>query len=284
MEGEGPRLLDLISKERDWVDKEVCKGKNRFEEKLELRLGLPGEETEKEEKQSAKSVFSLSFPENVAKKAFLGTAEAKEGKGTEREASGVHLVAHGTRNANSSIANNSSQTRNSNAPVVGWPPIRSFRKNLGSSSISKSPLDTQDASLVNSNRADINKKGLFVKINMDGIPIGRKINLKAYGGYDELASAVDQLFRGVLAAQRDSLVSEIEKSVGEEKQDIKVLLDGSGKYTLVYEDEEGDRVLVGDVPWRMFISTAKRLRVLKTSDLSVSYINTASRKRAATEC
>ena len=34
---------------------------------------------------------------------------------------------------------------------------------------------------------------------MDGIPIGRKINLKAYGGYDELASAVDQLFRGVLA-------------------------------------------------------------------------------------
>lgn len=79
MEGEGPRLLDLISKERDWVDKEVCKGKNRFEEKLELRLGLPGEEHVKEEKQSAKSVFSLSFPENVAKKAFLGTAEAKEG-------------------------------------------------------------------------------------------------------------------------------------------------------------------------------------------------------------
>lgn len=82
---------------------------------------------------------------------------------------------------------------------MGWPPIRSFRKNLGSSSISKSPLETQDASLVNRNKADINKKGLFVKINMDGIPIGRKINLKAYGGYDELASAVDQLFRGLLA-------------------------------------------------------------------------------------
>lgn len=53
-----------------------------------------------------------------------------------------------------------------------------------------------------------------------------------------------------MLAQRDSLVSEIEKSVGEEKQDIKGLLDGSGKYTLVYEDEEGDRVLVGDVPWK----------------------------------
>lgn len=53
-----------------------------------------------------------------------------------------------------------------------------------------------------------------------------------------------------MLAQRDLLVSEIEKSVGEEKQDIKGLLDGSGKYTLVYEDEEGDRVLVGDVPWK----------------------------------
>jgi auxin-responsive protein IAA len=81
---------------------------------------------------------------------------------------------------------------------VGWPPIRSFRKNLASSSISKSSLETQDASPVHSNKADIDK-GLFVKINMDGIPIGRKINLKAYSGYNELSSAVDQLFRGLLA-------------------------------------------------------------------------------------
>lgn len=53
-----------------------------------------------------------------------------------------------------------------------------------------------------------------------------------------------------MLAQRDSLVSGIEKNGREEKQDIKGLLDGSGEYTLVYEDEEGDRVLVGDVPWK----------------------------------
>ncbi|KAJ3686424.1 hypothetical protein LUZ61_015588 [Rhynchospora tenuis] len=282
MEGEAPRLLDLIPKERDWVGKEVCKVKNEIEEKLELRLGLPGEDNEKEEKQSAKSAFSLSFSENVSKRAFLGSVETNEGKGTERKASGAPPEAHGTRNINSSIANNSSQTRISNAPVVGWPPIRSFRKNLASSSISKSPLETQDGGPVKVNEVDINKKGCFVKINMDGIPIGRKIDLKAYGGYDELSSAVDQLFRGLLAAQRVPLVNE--KSGGEKNQEIKGLLDGSGEYTLVYEDEEGDRVLVGDVPWKMFISTAKRLRVLKTSDLSVSSINTVSRKRAATEC
>jgi auxin-responsive protein IAA len=28
------------------------------------------------------------------------------------------------------------------------------------------------------------------------------------------------------------------------------VLDGSGEYKLVYEDNEGDRMLVGDVPWQ----------------------------------
>lgn len=28
------------------------------------------------------------------------------------------------------------------------------------------------------------------------------------------------------------------------------LLDGNREYTLVYEDNEGDRMLVGDVPWQ----------------------------------
>lgn len=43
------------------------------------------------------------------------------------------------------------------------------------------------------------KKGLFVKINMDGVPIGRKIDLGAYDGYQKLFFAVDELFRSLLA-------------------------------------------------------------------------------------
>jgi AUX/IAA family len=53
-----------------------------------------------------------------------------------------------------------------------------------------------------------------------------------------------------MLAQRDPLVSGIVKNGREEKQDMNGLLDGSGEYTLVYEDEEGDRVLAGDVPWK----------------------------------
>jgi auxin-responsive protein IAA len=34
---------------------------------------------------------------------------------------------------------------------------------------------------------------------MDGIPIGRKIDLNALDSYDMLSLAVDKLFRGLLA-------------------------------------------------------------------------------------
>jgi hypothetical protein len=44
-----------------------------------------------------------------------------------------------------------------------------------------------------------NKGGTFVKINMDDVSIGRKVDLAAYGGYAELSAAVGKLFRGLLA-------------------------------------------------------------------------------------
>lgn len=43
---------------------------------------------------------------------------------------------------------------------------------------------------------------MLVKVNMDGVPIGRKIDLKAHGSYGELSSAVDELFRGLIAGNR----------------------------------------------------------------------------------
>lgn len=85
---------------------------------------------------------------------------------------------------------------------MGWPPIRSFRKNLASTSSSKPASESQNGvtDKVASQKPDETcNKGLFVKINMDGVPIGRKVDLKAYDSYDKLSSAVDELFRGLLA-------------------------------------------------------------------------------------
>ena len=50
-------------------------------------------------------------------------------------------------------------------------------------------------------------------------------------------------------AQRDSSCNGIMNKQEEEKA-ITGVLDGSGEYKLVYEDNEGDRMLVGDVPWQ----------------------------------
>lgn len=51
------------------------------------------------------------------------------------------------------------------------------------------------------------------------------------------------------SGQRDSCAGGIQNKEQEEKSN-KGLLVGSGEYTLVYEDNEGDRMLVGDVPWQ----------------------------------
>ncbi|KAL8118680.1 auxin-responsive protein IAA26-like [Apium graveolens] len=175
--------------------------------------------------------------------------------------------------ANNTAVHNTSHKRITSAPgsVVGWPPIRSFRKNIASGCASKLPAETKAVNEISRKIAcniqtESCRNGFFVKINMDGVPIGRKVDLKAYDSYEKLSSAVDELFRGLLAAQNDPSVNNIQNSQGEKA--ITGLLDGSGEYTLVYEDNEGDRMLVGDVPWHMFVSTVKRLRVLKSSELS----------------
>ncbi|KAI3967724.1 hypothetical protein MKX01_039634 [Papaver californicum] len=169
--------------------------------------------------------------------------------------------------------NNISQKRTSTAaaaPVVGWPPIRSYRKNLSNSATKPvaAELDKKKMPKENCVKMPENcRKGLFVKINMDGVPIGRKVDIKAYDSYEKLAYAVDELFRCLLAAQTDTPSCGIHNKKFEVKA-ITGLLDSGGEYTLVYEDNEGDRMLVGDVPWDMFASTVKRLRVLKSSELS----------------
>ncbi|WVZ96835.1 hypothetical protein U9M48_042418 [Paspalum notatum var. saurae] len=165
------------------------------------------------------------------------------------------------------------------APVVGWPPVRAFRRNLASSSSSKpsrAPPSSRHGG-ADPAPAGAGKKGLFVKINMDGVPIGRKVDLSAHAGYDTLSAAVDHLFRGLLAAQASSAGGEQEAAAA-----ATGILNGRGEYTLVYEDDEGDQMLVGDVPWAMFIAAARRLRVLRSADLSPSSLR--GRKRAAAEC
>lgn len=68
--------------------------------------------------------------------------------------------------------------------MVGWPPIRSFRKNTLATNVSKN----SDA------EAKSGPSCLYVKVSMDGAPYLRKVDLKTYTNYAELSSALEKMF------------------------------------------------------------------------------------------
>uniref|UniRef100_A0A0D9ZVZ9 Auxin-responsive protein n=1 Tax=Oryza glumipatula TaxID=40148 RepID=A0A0D9ZVZ9_9ORYZ len=127
------------------------------------------------------------------------------------------------------------------AQVVGWPPIRSYRKNTMATNQLKSSKEDAEA-----------KQGqgfLYVKVSMDGAPYLRKVDLKTYKNYKDLSTALEKMFIGFTTG-KDGL--------SESRKD--------GEYVLTYEDKDGDWMLVGDVPWEMFANSCRRLRIMKGSD------------------
>ncbi|OVA05344.1 AUX/IAA protein [Macleaya cordata] len=176
----------------------------------ELRLGLPG--TEESEKQT---VPPPSVRNNKRALADLGNDQC------------------GGSNNNSSVSDSGDRevAPAAKQQVVGWPPVRSYRKNT---------LQTK--------KTEVEAPGMYVKVSMDGAPYLRKIDLKVYNGYPELLKALENMFKFTIGKY-----SEREGYNGSE-------------HAPTYEDKDGDWMLVGDVPWDMFISSCKRLRIMKGSE------------------
>ncbi|GAV69593.1 AUX_IAA domain-containing protein [Cephalotus follicularis] len=168
----------------------------------ELRLGLPG--TDESEQQSLICVRNSKRPLPDA--------------GNECLPKGKSDAQHQTIPA-------------AKAQIVGWPPIRSYRKNS-----------------FQQKKDEAEGHGIYVKVSMDGAPYLRKIDLKGYKGYPELLKASENMFKFTIGEY-----SEREGYKGSE-------------YVPTYEDKDGDWMLVGDVPWDMFMGSCKRLRIMKGSE------------------
>ncbi|XP_060205694.1 auxin-responsive protein IAA1-like [Lycium barbarum] len=113
--------------------------------------------------------------------------------------------------------------------VVGWPPVRSSRKN-------------------------VIEKCKYVKVAVDGAPYLRKVDLEMYDSYLKLLNALQKLFTNCLTIcnfQSESKLMDLTNGV---------------EYVPTYEDKDGDWMLVGDVPWKMFVDTCKRIRLMKSSE------------------
>ncbi|RWW90011.1 hypothetical protein BHE74_00000855 [Ensete ventricosum] len=101
---------------------------------------------------------------------------------------------------------------NGKAQVVGWPPVRSFRRNALRSCT-------------------------YVKVAVDGTPYLRKVDLDAYAGYQQLLTALEEMFSCFTARNYTNERRLVDPVNGAE-------------YVPTYEDKDGDWMLVGDVPWK----------------------------------
>ncbi|KAM7278874.1 hypothetical protein ACFE04_006008 [Oxalis oulophora] len=170
----------------------------------ELRLGLPGGD---DHQQSAKIIISNKRP-------LIDDVTT-----TELE------ISKEANHAKSETAPPPAKSQ-----IVGWPPIRSYRKN-NSFQAKKST-----------------ESGIYVKVSMDGAPYLRKIDIKCYEGYVELLKALENMFKFT--------IGDYSEREGYKGSDC----------VPTYEDKDGDWMLVGDVPWDMFLTSCKRLRIMKGSD------------------
>ncbi|CAN6463017.1 unnamed protein product [Victoria cruziana] len=121
------------------------------------------------------------------------------------------------------------------AQVVGWPPIRSYRKNTMAANPTKN-VEAEEKSCSHC---------LYVKVSMDGAPYLRKIDLRNYHTYQELSEALDKMFSCFTIGKCGS------GGVGTEGLSESILVDllHGSECALTYEDKDGDWMLVGDVPW-----------------------------------
>uniref|UniRef100_A0A453FDP2 Auxin-responsive protein n=1 Tax=Aegilops tauschii subsp. strangulata TaxID=200361 RepID=A0A453FDP2_AEGTS len=124
------------------------------------------------------------------------------------------------------------------AQVVGWPPVRNYRKNTLAASASKAKGADDGAPH-------------YVKVSMDGAPYLRKVDLKMYSSYEDLSMALQKMFSCFITGQ-SSLRKPSTKDRLTNRSNVDSLQDQ--EYVLTYEDKDADWMLVGDLPWDKYKS------------------------------
>lgn len=88
------------------------------------------------------------------------------------------------------------------------------------------------------------ERWVYVKVNMDGVVVGRKVCMLDHGGYPSLAVQLEDMF-------------------GRQTESGLRLFESGSEFYLIYKDREENWRSVGDVPWREFVECVKRLRIAR---------------------
>nr|QSD98579.1 IAA7 [Galium aparine] len=153
----------------------------------DLCLGLPG--------GGSKVGGGLPIPEIEAtkingKRGFSETVDLKLNLQTKESSMDLKDKMKTPSNESS---NKDSSKPPAKAQVVGWPPVRSFRKNMMAQKSTTVEVSAEKAA---STTAATGGGGgaAFVKVSMDGAPYLRKVDLKMYKSYQELSDALAKMF------------------------------------------------------------------------------------------
>ncbi|RVX12444.1 Auxin-responsive protein IAA32 [Vitis vinifera] len=126
---------------------------------------------------------------------------------------------------------------------VDWPQLEAQSRNSNSGCPKVIPEDCEEET----EGVQSKERWAYVKVNMDGVVIGRKICVLDLAGYSSLALQLEDMFG------RDSLSG-------------LRLFQRESEFALFYKDREENWRTVGDVPWKEFVDSIKRLRIVRKNE------------------
>ncbi|KAJ8900538.1 hypothetical protein K2173_025315 [Erythroxylum novogranatense] len=93
------------------------------------------------------------------------------------------------------------------------------------------------------NRGSSSSTRTRTKVQMQGVAVGRAVDLTVLNGYNDLISELENMF------------------------EIKGELSTRDNWAVVFTDDEGDQMLVGDDPWREFCKMAKKILICSSEEV-----------------
>ncbi|KAJ1284751.1 hypothetical protein BS78_03G229200 [Paspalum vaginatum] len=220
--------------------------------RLTLRLGLPGSESpDRDDVAAALSLGPLPALPKAAAAAAAAAAPAKRPFPDPAHRAGA-------AKANDDKQASPAAPPAAKAQVVGWPPVRNYRKNtLAAASASKSKAPAEDAA------ASGGGGPMYVKVSMDGAPYLRKVDIRMYSSYEDLSVALEKMFSCFIAGQSGLCKSSSKDRLNNGSNTDAVQ---DSEYVLTYEDKDADWMLVGDLPWDLFTTICRKLKIMRGSD------------------
>uniref|UniRef100_A0A453LRX7 Auxin-responsive protein n=1 Tax=Aegilops tauschii subsp. strangulata TaxID=200361 RepID=A0A453LRX7_AEGTS len=199
----------------------------------ELRLGLPGGGAE------AAKAGKRGYEDTIDLKLTLPTGGMQEDSAGKPEP-----AADKAKRPAEAAAADPEKPPAPKAQAVGWPPVRSYRRNAMTVQSVKIKKEEETEKQQPAGAAAGANGSNFVKVSMDGAPYLRKVDLKMYNTYKDLSIALQKMFSTFTATGNEGKMVEA--------------VNGSDVVT-TYEDKDGDWMLVGDVPWEYVTSLLRPL-------------------------